>query len=95
MEGFNMYTSLMAIILVSVVTPAADTAPTHSEHYLVDKVVKVTTADLFECTLRDYTPAKSVTFRVFLPEPEKEGAEDADKPTRESLATAFPLGEWR
>ncbi len=78
-----MHTSLMLIILVSIVVPASDTAPSASENYRISEVIRVLTPDSFECRLSDYKPAPSVRFRVYLP---GFGTQNADGRAKELLA---------
>ena len=61
-----MHTGLAAIILVSIVIPAADVSLSMSTDYQVSEVVRVLTPNLFECRLFDYKPAPFVRFRVSL-----------------------------
>ena len=77
-----MHTSLMAIILVSIVIPASDAAPSISENYRVSEILRVLSPNSFESKLENYKPAKFVRFRVIL-----RGFEsgDSDKASKEYL----------
>jgi hypothetical protein len=78
-----MHTSLMALILVGIVVPTSDAAPSVFENYHVSEIVRVLSPNSFEAKLENYKPAPSVRFRVYLPGFD---TQIADEPSKKLLA---------